>query len=850
MIIRLQLLVTLLILSFFSESFAGTITGKVTDSKGVELPFATIYVKGSSLGTVANANAQYSLKLPTGRHIIVCQYMGYEQTTRTVIIKGDETINMDIDLYEQALTMDNVVIKADAEDPAYAIIRKTIKRRKFHQEQVNKFQTSVYLKGVFRNTYLPDKVMGIDMSGENIREAGGGGADSTKLGVMYLCEQMADYYSDGNKKRTIIRSVKQSGSPAGVGLAQVPPVVSYYDNNVNPLYEISERGFISPIADRALSYYDYKYEGTFIQDGHTIDKIKVIPKRAYEPVFFGTIYIVEDEWAVHSLFLTLTKKSTLDYMDTLSVEQTYKPLRKNVWVIASQVEYFSIGLFGATITGNFVSAYEGQKIGEPIPDSLLEDNVISSYASDANDKDSAYWSQQRALPLEDDEVEDYVIKDSITARYNDPAYKDSMRRMRNKFSIGDVLLGGYSYTSKENKNIYYTNSILGGMVTYNTVEGIVLNPKLNWTHKIDSSRYLYGATGVRYGFGNTHLNAFGRFSFKQYDRSWLGRSYEVGVEGGKYIYQFNPNSTVTQLFNTYSTLLYGKNLMKLYERWTAAGFINRAYGNGLTWRIKAGYQKRLQVQNTTYYTIAKNESWTDNVPNDLKGRLWEDHDAVLVTASVSYQPGAKYIQYPKFKSRVRSNWPTFTLTYDKGISGILNSKVDYDKWSAGIADYVNMKLLGSIQYNFIVGGFLNDNYVSLPDLRHFADNELAFAAPYLEGFQLAPYYLFSNSAPLYTEEHIEYNMNGLLTNKLPLFRQARWNLVLGSNALYINDNNYYVEAFVGVDNLGYSIFRFLRLDLVRSWDHTKQVRTGFRIGIDFDALPGVSITEDKEKFEW
>jgi hypothetical protein len=41
------------------------------------------------------------------------------------------------------------VIHANSEDPAYEIIRNAIKRRQFHLDQVQSFQTDIYLKGAY-----------------------------------------------------------------------------------------------------------------------------------------------------------------------------------------------------------------------------------------------------------------------------------------------------------------------------------------------------------------------------------------------------------------------------------------------------------------------------------------------------------------------------------------------------------------------------------------------------------------------------------------------------------------------------------------------------------------------------
>jgi hypothetical protein len=85
--------------------------------------------------------------------------------------------------------------------------------------------------------------------------------------------------------------------------------------------------------------------------------------------------------------------------------------------------------------------------------------------------------------------------------------------------------------------------------------------------------------------------------------------------------------------------------------------------------------------------------------------------------------------------------------------------------------------------------------------------------------------------------HIEYHLNELLSNKIPLLRQARWYLLFGGNAFYASESVYYTEAFVGINNIGWKLLRPLRVDFVESWDSYMGHNTGIRFGLD---LPGVT----------
>ena len=821
--------------------WAGVLKGRVTDQKGAALGYATIYVKGTTMGVSANGKGEYELTLAPGLYKMVCQYVGFEQATYNVTVSGDETITHNFTLKDQALEMKEVVFHASSEDPAYPIIRNAIKRRKFHLDQVMSFQTGIYLKGVIRSRKMPNKFMGQKVKDET------DAVDSVGKGVLYLTEEDADYYTDGNKKKTIIHSAHESGNQSGLGFSQFPPVITFYDNDVS-VFIGNSRGFISPISDNALNYYKYKLLGQFTEGGKTIYKIKVIQKRAYEPCFNGIIYIVDEDWAIHSLNLTLAKQSGMDIVDTLKVDQLFLPLQKDTWVIKNQVLYFTVNLLGFDITASGVTVYNNQKVNEPIPDSIFAGKIISAYDKTANKKDSSYWNS-RPIPLENDEKKDFIVKDSLVKRFNNPAHQDSMRTKRNKFKPLTFLFSDYTYTTKESKNSFTINNLLLGlgednMVNYNTIEGFNLAPKLNWRHKIDTGRSLYGDVAVRYGFSNTHFDAIGRLYYLSRDRSWLNRSWLYGVEGGKYVFQYNPDNPVLPWFNTYAALFYRENDLKLYERWEGSAFLRRNYGNGLNWFIKASYQQRLPLENTSTYSFTNWGSYDfgSNVPTHAAAVAapWTKNDAALIYASISYKPGFTYTQFPDYKVANGSNWPRFTLTYEKGIPGIFNSVSDFDKWHFMIHDDVHMNLFGTLMYNVGAGGFLNSNYVAIPDLMHLYGNRgIGYAAPYLRSFQFAQYYAFSNKEPLYGEAHIEYHLNGLLSNKIPLLRQARYYLVMGGNVFYARQSDYYTEAFIGIDNIGWKLVRVLRVDFVQSWDSNFGSNSGIRFGL---TIPGLKTT--------
>src|ERR1700749_1326648 len=117
----MKLLLSLFIALFFgAASFAQvTVSGKITDEKNAPVPFATIYVKNTTIGTSANSEGEYTLAVKPGHYDMVFRAVGYKQESRPVDIKANQAIN--VKLLPESYLLKDVTISAKGEDPAYAI---------------------------------------------------------------------------------------------------------------------------------------------------------------------------------------------------------------------------------------------------------------------------------------------------------------------------------------------------------------------------------------------------------------------------------------------------------------------------------------------------------------------------------------------------------------------------------------------------------------------------------------------------------------------------------------------------------------------------------------------------------
>ncbi|HTS44794.1 MAG TPA: DUF5686 and carboxypeptidase regulatory-like domain-containing protein [Puia sp.] len=813
---------------------AGKISGIVTDDKGTILPYASVFVKGTTKGTTTNNQGKYFLDLQEGNYTIVCQYIGYARQEKNITVK-DESLTVNFILSVQRTTMKEVVVKPGGEDPAYEIIRHAIKKRKDYENPLDSFTCEAYIKTLIKTRKLPGQIFGTRMPEESRRQMG---VDSVGKGIIYLSESLTRIaYKRPDKIKLEVISGRESGTN-GFGF-NFPTFINFYNNNVNIfITQINPRGFVSPIADGALNYYRYKYLGSFFEDGKEINQIKVIPRRKYEPLFTGTINITDGDWRIHSLDLYLVKESQLEIIDTLTIRQIHVPISQDIWETKDQVVYFTFNKFGIDATGTFLNVYNKYDT-VPVFRKKYFNNVIIKYDTAVNKKTITYWDSIRPVQLEPEEVKDYHTKDSLFKAQHDSSFSkrviDSLRRQQGRITVMNVLWNGFS---RENFNplrpLTITWQPLIRNIQYNTVEGVVANVEATITRSFPKSHERLSFTPhLRYGFSNTHLNAWATVMLTKRTFEWDidGGSANRSVwtfAGGKRVDQFNKENPITPLINEIYTLFLRDNYMKIYENYFGTiGYSNR-FDNGLRIGGNLLYEDRLPIDNTTDFSFFgdKNKAFTPNYPYEKIEEQFPRHQALIFSVDLQFKPGQRYIEFPNNKISIGSKYPTLALSYQKGFPSLFGSDVNFDKWKFSIWDDVNFKLRGLLRYSFSIGGFLNTKSVYIQDYQHFNGNQTIFASAYLNSFQVAPYYANSTIASFYAVGHIEHHFNGMLTNKIPGFRALKWNLVAGANAFYVNGDNNYVEIFGGLEN----IFKLLRVDFVASYLNGKTGQFGVRFG--------------------
>tara|TARA_A100000171_G_C2140545_1_gene155519 strand:- start:6276 stop:8753 length:2478 start_codon:yes stop_codon:yes gene_type:complete len=800
----------LLLLFLTSAVSQAQIVGKITDTKGEPLAFVNIYLEESYVGTTSNDEGNYELNVTeSGDYTIIYQFLGFKTVKKEVSISSFPHI-MNVSLAEESVSLDEVVIDA-SEDPAYRIIREAIAKRKINLDKISEYKADFYSRGLWRVEDLPEKILGQEVGDLD------GQLDSTRTGIIYLSETISEiaFQKPDDFKEKIIAS-KVSGNDNGFSFNSAQDAnFSFYENTTD-----INASIVSPIAESALSYYRYKLDGVFYEGSKLINKIKVTPKRPKDRVWEGFIYIVEDDWQLYGVELTTTGAAIQVPMVTqLLFKQNFKyDPEKDFWVKLSQTIDFGFSFIGFKGDGRFIAVYSNYDFN-PDFDKKSFTNEVLSFEPEANKKDSLFWRGTRPVPLTDEELNDYIKKDSIQILRKSETYLDSIDGVSNAFKILDPITG-YTY-----KNSYDTWQLSYNgpfpKVNFNTVQGWNGGAGLSYFSWKDDNRtnWFSANLNANYGIAEDRLRFVGSLT-RNFNRT---NRLRLGVYGGSRVQQFNGAQPISELVNTVSSLFFERNYMKVYDLTFAGATYSQELFNGLRLFTNFSYQERKPLFNNTDYVTLPNDDvdYTSNNPLDAQdftnaGVVEHSIFKSSITADITF--GQKYMTYPDGKYNLgNEKYPALSVTFENGLGGSIDG-YDYSQLSARLSQRVNTGNKGEFVYNLKGGTFFNGDDISFVDYQHFNGNQtrIGTSGNYTNVFNLLPYYDLSTNQS-YFEGHLEHDFKGWILGKIPGINQLNFNLVAGAHLLSIDGNKPYQEVSIGIDNLGWGKFRFLRLDYVKSF---------------------------------
>lgn len=563
------------------------ITGKVVDANTLEpLPAAHIIIKGTYKGTIANADGEFTLKVDSLPAVITARFLGYK--TSEIEIKPGHNSPLDFLMEEAFLEMQEITVTG--EDPAISIMREVIQRKQIWRESLYTYSVDAYSRQQLK----------------------------TDTSIVSISESISQAYWDRERgNREILKSRRQTanieGSDNFAGVSYLP---NFYDDNLD-IVEFDVVGVTHP---DALSYYNFELVDFSKIDDKVIFEIKVTSKRKLQPLFEGTIFVQDEDYAMISV--RLKPNDVIVFPPPVQefnmfYEQQFSNFGGEYWLpvdfrMDGVVEVGVPGLRFPPIGFKQVSKLNDYKVNKPLPDSLFEDFDWITVDSTTIDKsDSLFTATVDVIPLSNVELEAYDSLDSTATLEKAFRPKGFLVRFLDLDDDDNDGETGVSIESEGGSSVQSRNRTQNepGLIKqfvdnlsidarYNRVDAIFAGLKYEQRY---ADRRLRSRFNVGYSTGYEELSIGGNISWWPLEST---RRFAVtfGFDAGTQT-RYNSDLFKKELLSTMPLFGYS-DYFDYYRK--EGGYIGAAYalrGYGKTIRFRYKYENHSSIDFKTSYDL-------------------------------------------------------------------------------------------------------------------------------------------------------------------------------------------------------------------------------------------------------
>lgn len=778
---------------------AQKVTGVVIDAEtGDSLSYVSLKYKGSHVAAISDGWGMFSIARHSGMYITFTA-VGYK--AKNVYI-GDKTNNLVVKLKSDTHNLDEVVVKAKKvrysrkENPAVELMRRVIaKKQQTKLENKDFYQYRTYERltialndiskhsldsGAYsRKEWLKNQVETNPVTGKNV------------LPVITTEKIFHKYYRKSPEKERIyidaehstgVSDLIETGNIFTTLAKDVFTEVDIYDDQVRLL----QYPFTSPIGRDAISFYRFYIVDTLDVRGDSCIQVSFLPNNQQDFGFRGDLWIIKDSMLhVKKVHLSIPKRSDVNFVNNMSIDQEYLKLPSGDWVLNVNDMLVEMTIVGRT-GGNFLITRTSRRNDysfDPIEEKIFKGKALEKRDPYSEMRDRDYWTDNREVALTTgEEGMDKFIKG-----------------MKNTKGFGWLLIGlkavmeNYIETTKDPHPSKFDIGPVNSMFSTNDIDGFRFRLSGQTTGNLNPHFFVKGYGAHAFKTNNTYYGATVTYSFnkKQYTPDEFPRrnisfssSYDICSPSDKFL---NVDKD-----NVFASIRWSKVMnMAYYNRQTLEFEREEDWGFAISGGLRAEYQK---AAGDLYFK--KLGEPLPATPEDFRGSFRFSE----VWLQLSYSPGATYINSKQRRTTANRDAPIFKLKHTMGIKGLFGGQYNYHVTEASIYYRQWLKSWGKMDLRLKAGRQWSQ--VPFPLLIAPAANVSYIMQP--ETFELINNMEFLNDK--YVSFMMEWDFNGKIFNRIPFLRELQWRELIGFNVLYggLSDKNNPALAAAqgyGTDNL-------------------------------------------------
>ncbi|HEY5408233.1 MAG TPA: DUF5686 family protein [Ginsengibacter sp.] len=783
------------------------ITGKVTDATtGLPLFSCSVYALNSGNGVITDDKGKYTLTVSDKTDSIVISMIGYKIASMALTKQEEQVINFEAQPAPSEMAEVVVAIKQKY-TKAQRLILKVIKNKPVNDAFNNSsFQAHVYDKMEVDLKNIPEKIQNnklmkpLSFAFNNQDTT----ADHDKLLPVFLSETNSNFYfrKTPEKDRTDYTSIKSSGFDNKSILTFVDGLykkINIYDNNIR----LVDVNFVSPIADNALTFYDYHILDTVYFGNHRCIQVQFSPAHFGSNTFNGYLWIADTSFAVKSLVMHMDKNANVNFVKKFEISQFFEAENQEKFLPEKTVLYMDMVVPLKKQTGvvaRKTTIYKDIILNNDRIDTAFEKKYtpISAYASDS----AKVRPIQRFEPLSKTERSVYVLMDTLMKIPAAVTYAKIISALSTGYytTAGNVDLGDIYY-------IYTNNIIEGNRFTFGLKTNYKFNSRIQlkgyagYALRDQQFRYLLGSVFVL----NPHKWSTLTLEYSSDITGTYNHSDEIDQNSIFAAFLRRVKSSQSRLINSkYSDISY---LKYLSSDWAIGADINH---NVLTPFF------------SVFYTNGDFKPYTDSLSESNRYTVNDG------TISLRWSHKERFITQHYRRGSLGSYYPIITLSYTKGVkvnNGFLKSDFNFSKWNLYLEHNFPDGRIGNLSY--IVDAGLTNGVLPIVFLNVIKGNDTYYYNKY--AFNNMNRFEFVTDK--YVSLSVQQSFGSFPFKYIPLMKKLKWRSlvtfkgVMGgmsqankiANGYYdstisyhftIPDRDPYMEVGVGIDN----ILHALRVD--------------------------------------
>lgn len=735
-------------------------SGRVLDAESQEpVPFATVFVPGSKVGTTTDVDGHYRLAVEAGTDSLVATAMSYGR--QALAVKRAQGGQLNFVLRQAGVALAEVVIRP-GENPAWPIMRQVIAHKRANDPKyLGAYEYDSYAKIEADLTNMSAKLakQRLVRAVKSVADSLGVGQDEEGRAQVpvFLSETVSRLLvrRDPERRREEIKQTRVSG----VGFQDGSVVQQFvgssfqeynlYDNFLNAL----GKDCPSPLADGWKTFYVYDLMDSVMVGDDFCYQINLVPKSRQQVGFKGTIWITKREYALRRATLEIGKEADVNFVDKLTFSQELRRTEAGPWLPEKSRIFVRFVPAGDKLAGMQAKCYVANSnfdVNHPRPLDYYEGRIAMADDANARAKDEAYWQTARPDTLTAQERAVTVMIDSV----------QKLPIVRTYVEVADIVVNGYKQFGPIDLGplpyLYANNNIEGHRFRV----GFRTNDEFSRTWQL-RGHLAYGSLDTRLKYNAEITKVLDR-------RTWtvVGAGRREDLELVALIDNDVDDNPLFELSTRWGNL----SPRRPFMRQVNSVFVQRDLARSFTAKLLFRTQGFDPLYRFAYLT---GEHTPQGEP--VQAETFRSSELIVETT------WAKDVQWlQNGSSRFRAGlqkWPTVRLRYTVGFDHLLRSDFRYQKFNMNVRQSVGMGLLGRGTY-VLDAGYIPST-VPYPVLKTHLGNETPFILR--ASFNLMNYFEFVSDT--YASLSYEHHFEGLGLNRIPLIQKLKWRLVASGAVL-------------------------------------------------------------------